>query len=48
MCLGKGGGAFFVFLLIFFFFGLFVPLGSLGPVGCSIFGISGGFTNHSA
>lgn len=25
-----------------------VPLGSLGPVGCSIFGISGGFTNHSA
>lgn len=45
MCLGKEGGLFF---FGFFFLVLFVPLGSLGPVGCSIFGISGGFTNHSA
>lgn len=34
--------------LLFLFFSLCVPLGSLGLVGCSIFGISGGFTNHSA
>ena len=46
MCLGKEGGLFFCFFC--FFFGLFVPLGSFGPVGCSIFGIGGGFTNHSA
>lgn len=39
-CLGKEGGA--------LIFGLCVPLGSLWLVGCSIFGIGGGFTNHSA
>ena len=45
-CVWAKRGGFFLFFL--FFFGLFVPLGSFGPVGCSIFGIGGGFTNHSA